>query len=322
MEYETKLFYTGKAEYTDHKKEDPFLSALAREASKSETTKLYFLGGHEIESLDHEQALAQTGVLLERKSVIIYEAAVRYQNPYIRTNILIKHGSTLELIEVKSKSFGGGTAAEMLTRNGTIQSRCESTCTPEEERTGLKSEIKDCWREQAGLQDPDFAEALVVDLWNSRRIDGFLEQGIYFLRDLESELLRPASGGGVSGSSGERGLSPFERGSFPSFDFLRALKRDLEGDEGTVFRYGDHENTFLNIIYRQLQEADPREVPDREELSGWITTVARFAASRHQTFKSTLRLSFKKSGDISHSPKCHRSHRTSKRFVSFWFAAS
>ena len=38
---------------------------------------------------------------------------------------------------------------------------------------------------------------------------------------------------------------------------------------------GDHENTFLNIIYAQLQEADPQEVRDREELSGWITKVAR-----------------------------------------------
>jgi hypothetical protein len=66
-----------------------------------------------------------------------------------------------------------------------------------------------------------------------------------------------------------------ERGSFPSFEFLRALKKDLEGDEGTVFRYADHENTYLNIIYSQLQEADPHEVPDRDEFLGWITTVAR-----------------------------------------------
>ena len=66
-----------------------------------------------------------------------------------------------------------------------------------------------------------------------------------------------------------------ERGSFPSFEFLRALKEDLEGDEGTIFRYADHENTYLNIIYSQLQEADPEEVPDRDEFLSWITTVAR-----------------------------------------------
>ena len=66
-----------------------------------------------------------------------------------------------------------------------------------------------------------------------------------------------------------------ERGQFPSFEFLRALKKNLEEDEGTVFRYADHENTYLNIIYSQLQNADPEEVPDRQELSGWITTVAR-----------------------------------------------
>ena len=66
-----------------------------------------------------------------------------------------------------------------------------------------------------------------------------------------------------------------ERGAFPSFEFLRALKEDLEGDEGTIFRYADHENTYLNIIYSQLQEADPEEVPDRDEFLSWITTVAR-----------------------------------------------
>jgi len=32
--------------------------------------------GHEIETLEHEQALAQTRKLLEQKSVILYEAAI------------------------------------------------------------------------------------------------------------------------------------------------------------------------------------------------------------------------------------------------------
>jgi hypothetical protein len=66
-----------------------------------------------------------------------------------------------------------------------------------------------------------------------------------------------------------------QRGEFPSFDFLRALKKELEGDRGTIFRYAAHENTYLNIIYYQLQQADGMEVPDRKELCEWITTVAR-----------------------------------------------
>ena len=99
VECETKLFYTGKAEYADYKKNDPFLSALAEGGFQvGEMAKLYFPGGHEIETLEHEQALAQT-----------------------RADILVKNGSTLDLIEVKSKSFNGTGPKDMLKRGGTIK---------------------------------------------------------------------------------------------------------------------------------------------------------------------------------------------------------
>jgi hypothetical protein len=484
LECATKLFYTGKAVYADHKKEDPFLSALAEGGFQvGELAKLYFSGGHEIETLKHEEALEQTWEMLKRESVILYEAAIRHRNLFLRADILIKNGSTLELIEVKSKSFKGSGAEDMLNQNGTIHrdwisylydvafqkhvlslafpqmrirsyllladknaratvdglnqrfliykrngrsrvrvregttrdmlgepilirvpvddiaekiyqgcdgsdrglpfaewvdylsvqyekdrkirtelgskcKKCEFRCTAEEERAGLKSGFRECWREQAGLEERDFAEPLVIDLWKSKRRDSFLEQGIYFLRDLEPELLLPPSrSGGAGGDSEKPGLSfsrrqclqvekarsgdpspyfdadglrtqmekwvhplhfidfettqvaiPFNRGmapyegiafqfshhrvdadgriahagqylhckpgEFPSFAFLRALKKELETDEGTIFRYAAHENTYLNIIYGQLQQAAGREVPDREELCRWITTVA------------------------------------------------
>jgi hypothetical protein len=62
-------------------------------------------------------------------------------------------------------------------------------------------------------------------------------------------------------------------GVFPSYDFLRALKRELERDEGTIFRYAAHENTYLNMIHGQLQEEAPGTAPDRDELCRWIETV-------------------------------------------------
>ncbi|CZG52906.1 DUF2779 domain-containing protein [Legionella pneumophila] len=43
-----------------------------------------------------------------------------------------------------------------------------------------------------------------------------------------------------------------EPGIDPSLDFVRALKSELEKDSGTIFRYSNHENTYLNIILRQL----------------------------------------------------------------------
>ena len=489
-ECETKLFYTGKAEYADHKKEDPFLSALAEGGFQvGELAKLYFPGGHEIETLDHEQALEQTGELLKRESVILYEAAICHENLFLRADILIKNGSSLELIEVKSKSFKGSSSRDMLDKGGMIRrdwisylydvsfqkhvlslafpqmqirsylqladkkaratvdglnqrfliykqngrsrvrvregttremlgepilirvpvddiaemiyqgrdgssrdlsfdrwvdflaqcyeqdrkiptelgskcKSCEFRCTAEEERSGLKSGFKECWGEQAALEGQDFKEPLVIDLWMSTRRDEILKGGVYFLRDLDPELLRPqsrAGGAGAGGASGKtggkpglsrserqclqvkkarngdpspyfdaeglkaemagwvyplhfidfettqvaipfnRGMAPYEGiafqfshhrvdsdgriahvgqylhcqpGEFPSFDFLRALKEELEGDQGTIFRYAAHENTYLNIIYNQLQQAESREVPDRGELCDWITTVA------------------------------------------------
>ena len=36
--------------------------------------------------------------------------------------------------------------------------------------------------------------------------------------------------------------------AFPNFAFARALKKELENDQGTVFMWSPHENTILNRI--------------------------------------------------------------------------
>lgn len=61
-----------------------------------------------------------------------------------------------------------------------------------------------------------------------------------------------------------------QAGSFPSFEFVRALKRELENDIGTIFRYAPHENTVLRDIHEQLQIS--KEL-DRIELMRWIDTI-------------------------------------------------
>jgi hypothetical protein len=105
MECPTKLFYTGKDEYANQKIDDSFLLALAEGGFQvGELAKCYFDGGVEIETLDYEEALAQTNELLAKDDVIIYEAAVRYQNLFIRIDILKKHKNVIEVIEVKAKS--------------------------------------------------------------------------------------------------------------------------------------------------------------------------------------------------------------------------
>ncbi|NJM10416.1 MAG: DUF2779 domain-containing protein [Bdellovibrionaceae bacterium] len=60
------------------------------------------------------------------------------------------------------------------------------------------------------------------------------------------------------------------RGHHPNYDFVRALKKALEGDNGTVFRFAAHENTVLNQIHQQLGQS---QEGDRDELMAWIETL-------------------------------------------------
>ena len=46
-----------------------------------------------------------------------------------------------------------------------------------------------------------------------------------------------------------------EPGAFPNFEFARALRNELNHDEGTVFMWSPHENTILNRIIKQLNDA-------------------------------------------------------------------
>lgn len=61
-----------------------------------------------------------------------------------------------------------------------------------------------------------------------------------------------------------------KKGKFPNFEFVRALKSELEHDAGTVFRYATHENSILNAIRGQLQEGNE---PDKAELIAFIETI-------------------------------------------------
>jgi hypothetical protein len=105
MECPTKLYYTGKEEYINQNIDDPFLLALAEGGFQvGELAKHYFAGGYDIETLDYDEALKITNELLSKDKVIIYEAAILYEKFFIRTDILIKNGRNIELIEVKAKS--------------------------------------------------------------------------------------------------------------------------------------------------------------------------------------------------------------------------
>lgn len=58
--------------------------------------------------------------------------------------------------------------------------------------------------------------------------------------------------------------------AFPNFEFVRALKSQLEQDNGTIFRYSHHENNILNAIKEQLKLSNE---PDKEELIEFINSI-------------------------------------------------
>jgi len=62
-----------------------------------------------------------------------------------------------------------------------------------------------------------------------------------------------------------------EKGKYPNFDFVRNLKRELEDDNGTIFRFAAHENTVLCQIRQQLLSTD--DVSDSRELVAFIESI-------------------------------------------------
>jgi hypothetical protein len=64
----------------------------------------------------------------------------------------------------------------------------------------------------------------------------------------------------------------FEPGVFPNYNFVRALKRELETDDGSIFRYHNHENTVLNDIYNQLSN-DDSGIDDKDDLLNFIESI-------------------------------------------------
>ena len=489
LECPTKIYYDGKPEYANQKIEDPFLLALADGGFQvGELAKYYFPGGREVETKDYNDALHQTNELLKQDQVIIYEGAVRFENLFIRTDILVKNKDLIELVEVKAKSFDGAGEQDFLTRNGSISSswkpylsdvafqkhvikgafpdylvsaylmmvdkkanchtdglnqkfrivktaegrknivvsqslskedldnpilvkvnadgccdliygegygndsfaeyvnyladhymrdikivttpsvtcvKCEYKATEQEREAGLKSGFHECWKENLQWTDDDFMEPTVLDIWNFRNKDQFIQQGRIKLGEIFEEDISPRGDGRKGLSASERqwmqvqkaqrkdtafwidleglqqemntwvyplhfidfetamvpipfnkGRQPYEGiafqfshhvvhqdgriehcgqylnttpGVFPNYDFSRNLKNQLEQDQGTIFRYAAHENTYLNMIYRQLME-DAADIKNRTELCQFIRTITQSGRSNAEQWEGPRKM--------------------------------
>jgi len=484
LECPTKLFYTGKAGYANQSLNDSFLEALAQGGYQvGELAKHYFPGGHDIKTLDYQSSLEQTQELLERDQVIIYEAAVRFQNLFIRIDVLVKDGNRLVIHEVKAKSYdaekdsffkkrGVGLAAKWapylydvafqhfvvrnafpeMTVDGNLmlvdktvraatdglntkfkivkagQSRkeievadtlnaedlevpllksilvndvieyiyqkesfndssfeshiaylesiyqkddrvqgdlkstckqCEFHCSDEDKVSGLNDGRKECWSDVLGWNESDFLDPLVTDIWNFRGVDKLIAQNKFKLIDVEEGDIDIKSDDlpGLSKSQRQwlqiekaqnrdpdyfldieglrnemnswvfplhfidfettapalpflKDMRPYEGiafqfshhivyedgrvehagqfldtgiGHFPNIDFVRALKVELEKDSGTIFRYSNHENTYLNQIFWQIKESQVLADSEKVELGDFIKSIT------HSTEKSSVK---------------------------------
>lgn len=72
-----------------------------------------------------------------------------------------------------------------------------------------------------------------------------------------------------------------EPGRFPNFEFIRELKRQLENDDGDIFRYDIHENNILNAIRILLMDSNES---DKEDLIRFIETITHPTGSSKNSF--------------------------------------
>lgn len=234
---------------------------------------------------------------------------------------------------------------------GTHCGGCQFKAKPDD---GLKSGFHECWKEANNWQDKDFEGGTVLDVWNFRKKQQLIDQGIYKISQIsrhdigdfedkadESGLSRAqrqwlqVGGIPVDDDAGGyyldkpfmqvemskwqypyhmidfetstvalpfyAGMRPYEAlafqfshhvmeadgsvrhageflctepGMFPNYAFARALKAELEQDNGSVFMWSHHENTILSAIIRQLAE-DSSPPEDAEALITFLRTLIK-----------------------------------------------
>ena len=71
-------------------------------------------------------------------------------------------------------------------------------------------------------------------------------------------------------------------GEFPNFLFARALKKVLEKDNGTIFKFAPHENTIINAIIEQLEESNEE---DKIELTTFLKTISKATKNHAQSWE-------------------------------------
>ncbi|MDA9915488.1 DUF2779 domain-containing protein [Luminiphilus sp.] len=124
LECPQKLIYDQDKRFRNLKREDSFLASLADGGFQvGEFAKAHFPGGHDIVTLNMDEAVKQTDALLSAGDCVIFEAAIRFQNCFIRVDVLEKKSDRLVIHEVKAKSFDSREDRPFLTQKGELSSK-------------------------------------------------------------------------------------------------------------------------------------------------------------------------------------------------------
>ena len=442
--------------YKSSDEKNEFLSALADGGFQAEElSRLHYRPGYLIDDRDYANSLKNTNDLLKKPDSIIYEAAFLHENLFVRTDILVKTGNVIKVIEVKAKSFDSTMNNVFINNSGRIrpewrlylfdlafQKYVVQKSYPEYSiqsylmladkskrasidglnqlfqitknpniRTGIDVKVesiedigdpimeprnlsglindiiskdihkihglsfkslvenftelytnqkeinwkdynghvcRECWMEQFNIGDEDKLRPNIYELWQFRNQKTLFKSNIFFLDQLQKSdfdeplethlsiknrqllqiekrvnesLNKPVDfyldvdnlrdemlewkfplhfidfETCTSALPFTKGRHPYEQiafqyshhiiysdgkiehkseyinaepGKFPNYDFVRSLKKDLEFDNGSVFKYATHENSILNAIYDQLIDSDET---DKNELMDFIQSV-------------------------------------------------
>ena len=464
MKYLTKTLFKKGLEcplkltvnYKSSEEKNEFLSALADGGFQAEElSRLHYRPGYLIDDRDYANSLKNTNDLLKKPDSIIYEAAFLHENLFVRTDILVKTGNVIKVIEVKAKSFDSTMNNVFINNSGRIrpewrlylfdlafQQYVVHKSYPEysiqsylmladkskrasidglnqlfqitknpNSRTGIDVKVesiedigdpimeprnlsglindiiskdihkihglsfkslvenftelytnqkeinwkdynghvcRECWMEQFNIGDEDKLRPNIYELWQFRNQKTLFKSNIFFLDQLQKSdfdepldthlsiknrqllqiekrvnesLNKPVNfyldvdnlrdemlewkfplhfidfETCTSALPFTKGRHPYEQiafqyshhiiysdgkiehkseyinaepGMFPNYDFVRSLKKDLEFDNGSVFKYATHENSILNAIYDQLIDSNET---DKNELMDFIQSV-------------------------------------------------
>ena len=126
LECPNKMFYTGKPEeYINTKVDDPFMAALAQGGFQVEAlARMQYPDGIFIgaEHYEYQKAADLTQAALQQENVTLFEAAFLEDGLFVRTDILVKTGKSIQLIEVKAKSYDPYDPYVFVGKNGGIVS--------------------------------------------------------------------------------------------------------------------------------------------------------------------------------------------------------